>query len=307
MQVFSRNVSGARRNSLAPSIFRPSGTATAPPQEHDDEAGIRHDGDVRRKQIFKGRHLFFLAYQSVGVIYGDIGTSPLYVFSSTFTSPPARDDVIGVLSLIIWSLLMMVTLKYVLIILRADNEGEGGTFSCYSLLSRYANITNRDPREEPMIKMERYLTNEMRPTNRQVRKTIESSALFKTLLKVMGVFAVSMVMSDGVLTPAQSVLGAVQGLNVIVPDISQGTVIGATCGILVMLFVVQPFGTSKLGSVVSSVIHISSRRPIADTFLSSLPLLSFGSDCLHPSESTTWSCSTPECSKHSTPAKPLII
>lgn len=151
---------------------------------------------------------------------------------------------------------MMVTLKYVLIILRADNEGEGGTFSCYSLLSRYANITNRDPREEPMIKMERYLTNEMRPANRQVRKTIESSAFFKTLLKVMGVFAVSMVMSDGVLTPAQSVLGAVQGLNVIVPDISQGTVIGATCGILVMLFVVQPFGTSKLGSVVSSVIHI---------------------------------------------------
>lgn len=259
--VFSRNVSGGRRNnSVAPSIFRPSGTIAPPPQDHDDdeeeEAGIRHDGDVRRKQIFKGRHLFFLAYQSVGVIYGDIGTSPLYVFSSTFTSPPARDDVIGVLSLIIWSLLMMVTLKYILIILRADNEGEGGTFSCYSLLSRYANITNRDPREEPMIKMERYLTNEMRPANRQVRKTIESSAFFKTLLKVMGVFAVSMVMSDGVLTPAQSVLGAVQGLNVIVPDISQGTVIGATCGILVMLFVVQPFGTSKLGSVFAPIIII---------------------------------------------------
>lgn len=192
-----------------------------------------------------------LAYQSIGVIYGDIGTSPLYVFSSTFTSPPSRNDVIGVLSLIIWSLLIMVTLKYVVIILRADNEGEGGTFSCYSLLSRYANITNRDPREEPMIKMERYLTNDMRPANRQVRKTIEKSAFFKTVLKVMGVFAVSMVMSDGVLTPAQSVLGAVQGLNVIVPDISQGAVIGATCGILILLFVIQPFGTSKLGSAVS--------------------------------------------------------
>lgn len=81
--------------------------------------------------------LFLLAYESVGVIYGDIGTSPLYVFSSTFYSPPSRADVRGALSLIIWSLTIIVTLKYVLIILRADNDGEGGTFSIYSLLSRY--------------------------------------------------------------------------------------------------------------------------------------------------------------------------
>lgn len=81
--------------------------------------------------------LLFLAYESVGVIYGDIGTSPLYVFSSTFNSPPSRADVRGALSLIIWSLTVIVTLKYVLIILRADNDGEGGTFSTYSLLSRY--------------------------------------------------------------------------------------------------------------------------------------------------------------------------
>jgi KUP system potassium uptake protein len=222
----------------------------------DAEAGIQHNGDARTKQQFTGRQLAALAYQSIGVIYGDIGTSPLYVFSSTFTSPPARDDVIGVLSLIIWSLLIMVTIKYVLIILRADNEGEGGTFSCYSLLSRFATITNRDPREEPMIKMERYLTNDMRPSNLQVRKTIESSRFFKTLLKIMGVFAVSMVMADGVLTPAQSVLGAVQGLNVIVPDITNGTVAGATCGILVALFVVQPFGTTKLGVTVSMIFSL---------------------------------------------------
>lgn len=78
-----------------------------------------------------------LAYESVGVIYGDIGTSPLYVFSSTFVGPPDRADIRGALSLIIWSLTVIVTLKYVLIILRADNDGEGGTFSTYSLLSRY--------------------------------------------------------------------------------------------------------------------------------------------------------------------------
>jgi hypothetical protein len=90
-----------------------------------------------REQVYSGKVLALLAYQSIGVIYGDIGTSPLYVFSSTFSAPPSREDVIGALSLIIWSLIMMVTLKYVIIILRADNNGEGGTFSTYSLLSRY--------------------------------------------------------------------------------------------------------------------------------------------------------------------------
>lgn len=81
--------------------------------------------------------LFWLAYQSIGVIYGDIGTSPLYVYSSTFTESPSRQDLIGVLSIIIWTLFLMVTVKYVLVILHADNDGEGGTFSTYSLLSRY--------------------------------------------------------------------------------------------------------------------------------------------------------------------------
>lgn len=81
--------------------------------------------------------MFFLTYQSIGVIYGDIGTSPLYVYSSTFSSAPSRIDLLGALSLIIWSLTLMVTVKYAFIILHADNAGEGGTFSTYSLLSRY--------------------------------------------------------------------------------------------------------------------------------------------------------------------------
>lgn len=86
--------------------------------------------------------LLWLAYQSIGVIYGDIGTSPLYVYSSTFTAPPSQHDLVGVLSIIMWSLFMMVTVKYVIVILRADNEGEGGTFSTYSLLSRYVSNPN---------------------------------------------------------------------------------------------------------------------------------------------------------------------
>jgi len=81
--------------------------------------------------------LLWLSFQSLGVIYGDIGTSPLYVFSSTFSAPPSKQDLVGVLSLILWSLVIMVTVKYICIVLCADNNGEGGTFSTYSLLSRY--------------------------------------------------------------------------------------------------------------------------------------------------------------------------
>jgi len=84
-----------------------------------------------------------LAYQSVGVIYGDIGTSPLYVFSSTFTQTPVRADLLGALSLILWTITLMVTIKYILIILHADNDGEGGTFSTYSLLSKYVSAAQK--------------------------------------------------------------------------------------------------------------------------------------------------------------------
>jgi KUP system potassium uptake protein len=88
-------------------------------------------------QAFSKRELLLLAWQSIGTIYGDIGTSPLYVYSSTFTEAPNKADLLGALSLILWSLVMMVTLKYIIVILHADNEGEGGTFSTYALLSRY--------------------------------------------------------------------------------------------------------------------------------------------------------------------------
>jgi len=75
---------------------------------------------------------------------GDIGTSPLYVYSSTFTSDPSYDDLLGALSLIIWSLTLIVTVKYVCIVLFADDEGEGGTFAMYNLLARYV-------RSEPLF------------------------------------------------------------------------------------------------------------------------------------------------------------
>ncbi|KAI0854295.1 potassium transporter [Daldinia vernicosa] len=218
----------------------------------DEDDWLQDDG--RKKQVFKGTALLWLSYQSIGVIYGDIGTSPLYVFSSTFTSQPSYDDLLQVLSVVLWSLTIMVTLKYVLIVLHADNQGEGGTFSCYSLLTRYANITDRDPREARLVKMERHETDDMRPSNRTLRSTIEKNTFLRGLLKTTGVLAVSMVIADGVLTPAQSVLGAIQGLSVVSPNISSSTIVGTSCGILVVLFLIQPLGTTKLASTFAPIV-----------------------------------------------------
>ena len=100
---------------------------------YDEGFDRPRDSDFRRKQVFKGWKLLLLAYQSTGIIYGDIGTSPLYVYSSTFKEPPSYNDLLGALSLIIWTLTITVTIKYVCIVLNADNEGQGGTMSLRTL------------------------------------------------------------------------------------------------------------------------------------------------------------------------------
>jgi len=139
--AFSPTTSNARSHAFSPTTPNArsntwkwmSGTKEA----EDDDPGLQQPGDFQHKEVFHGKLLLWLSYQSIGAIYGDIGTSPLYVYSSTFKDKPSRQDLLGVLSIIIWSLILMVTVKYVLVILRADNNGEGGTFSTYSLLSRY--------------------------------------------------------------------------------------------------------------------------------------------------------------------------
>lgn len=205
-------------------------------------------------QVFSGWKLMWLAYQSTGVIYGDIGTSPLYVYSSTFTADPSYDDLLGACSLIIWALTIMVSIKYCLIVLRADDEGEGGTFALFSLLSRYANIVRRDPREAQMIKMERHMSSELSKPAQKTRNFMERSRAMQWVLKIVGVLGVALVMSDGVLTPAQSVLGAIQGIEVASPGITSATIIGSSCAILIVLFFLQPFGITKLASTFAPIV-----------------------------------------------------
>jgi KUP system potassium uptake protein len=150
------------------------------------------------------------------VIYGDIGTSPLYVYSSTFESDPSYDDLLGVLSIIIWTLTLMVTVKYILIVLLADDEGEGGTFALYALLSRYvrhqnrpsslcippanafvgtqANITARDPASARLTEMKRAGKTLKRP-NMAFRQFLEDSAVARALLKAVAVLGVCLMVA----------------------------------------------------------------------------------------------------------------
>lgn len=182
--------------------------------------------------------------------------SPLYVFSSTFSEYPSWDDLVGALSIIIWSLTLIVTVKYSFIVLSADDDGQGGTFALYSLLARYTRIASYGPNGSDSVKMERYLTNELRPAGRTVRSVIEKSPAIQSVLKIAGVLGVSMVMADGVLTPAQSVLGAIQGILVVRPDLGTSAIVGITCAILVLLFAIQPFGTAKLGTAFAPIVTV---------------------------------------------------
>lgn len=150
----------------------------------------------------------------------------------------------------------MVTLKYVCIVLSADDDGEGGTFALYSLLSRFVSIAGMDPKRPAGVKLERHITNDMKGASKTLRTFLESSKAAKLVLKIVAVLGVSMVMADGVLTPAQSVLGAIQGIRVAQPDVSTATIIGVSCAILVLLFLIQPFGTAKVASAFAPIVIV---------------------------------------------------
>lgn len=202
--------------------------------------------------------LLWLGFQATGVIYGDIGTSPLYVFSSTFSAQPAWDDLVGALSIIIWSLTLIVTVKYCFIVLRADDDGQGGTFALYSLLTRYTQIARENPGRDngDGVAIHRYAPESLGVVGRGLRSFLESSRASQVFLQLIGVLGVAMVLADGVLTPAQSVLGAIQGITVANPNLQSSAIVGITCAVLVVLFLIQPFGTSKIGSTFAPIVTV---------------------------------------------------
>ena len=104
--------------------------------------------------------------------------------------------------------------------------------------------------------MDRHLTGEMKPVGRRFRRFLETSRAAQVVLQLVGVLGVAMVISDGILTPAQSVLGAIQGITVASPSLTTSTIVGISCAILVCLFLIQPFGTSKIGTTFAPIVVI---------------------------------------------------
>jgi KUP system potassium uptake protein len=157
-----------------------------------------------------------LALGALGVVYGDIGTSPLYAIRECFGGehavPPTEANVLGVLSLVVWALVLVIVVKYLTFIMRADNRGEGGILALLALQSGA-----RGPR-------------------------------WSRLAVFLGLFGAGLLYGDGAITPAISILGAVEGLEVATPALSVA-VVPITVLILVALFAVQRYGTGRIGSV----------------------------------------------------------
>ncbi|HEY5970804.1 MAG TPA: KUP/HAK/KT family potassium transporter, partial [Pseudoxanthomonas sp.] len=160
---------------------------------------------------------------AIGVVFGDIGTSPLYTIKEAFSPHyglvPDHASVLGILSLVFWSLVVVITVKYVLVIMRADNEGEGGIMALTALAQR----------------------------------TLPAASRSAYLIGILGVFGAALFFGDGVLTPAISVLSAVEGLQVATPAL-QSWVLPLTIAVLVVLFATQRLGTDKVGKAFGPVI-----------------------------------------------------
>ncbi|KAJ7563724.1 hypothetical protein O6H91_03G123600 [Diphasiastrum complanatum] len=201
-----------------------------------------------------------LAFQTMGIVYGDVGTSPLYVFDSIFPNGINHKtaDLLGATSLIIYTLTLISILKYVFIVLRANDRGDGGTFALYSLICRHANvslITNQNPEDREVSGFrEEDEAQHKKPS--LVKQLLESSTVSKTLLLIVTLLGTCMVIGDGVLTPAISVLSAVQGIKVQATTLNQDTIVGISVAILVLLFSVQKLGTDKVGFMFAPAVFV---------------------------------------------------
>src|SRR5215204_3558946 len=193
--------------------LQPSSPAIAPdsPETRDGEAlpALPHEGLSHGK-----RRLFVLSLASLGIVYGDIGTSPLYTMRECFFGShaiaPTSANLLGVVSLILWSLFLIISVIYLVLILRADNRGEGGILAL-ATLGRAASNRGRT-------------------------------------LFLLGLFGAALLYADGMITPAITVMGAMEGLNVVTP-LFEPYVVPLSIGVLVGVFVFQSQGTSAVGAI----------------------------------------------------------
>ncbi|CAL1370457.1 unnamed protein product [Linum trigynum] len=202
-----------------------------------------------------------LAFQTLGVVFGDVGTSPLYAFDVVFTkaSISGEDDVLGALSLVLYTLILLPLVKYVLVVLWANDDGEGGTFALYSLICRHAKVSllpNQLPSDARISSFRLKVPSPELERSLKIKERLEASLTLKKLLLILVLAGTSMVIADGVVTPAMSVMSAVGGLKVGVAAIEQDQVVMISVAFLVILFSVQKFGTSKVGLAVGPALFV---------------------------------------------------
>ncbi|KAI8524731.1 hypothetical protein RHMOL_Rhmol13G0171600 [Rhododendron molle] len=224
-------------------------------QPMDEEAGRLRN--MYREKKFSALLLLRLAFQSLGVVYGDLGTSPLYVFYNTFPHG-VRDpeDVIGALSLIIYSLTLIPLLKYVFIVCKANDNGQGGTFALYSLLCRHAKINTIPNQHRTDEELTTYSRNTFHEHSyaAKTKRWLEKYASRKHALLVLVLVGTCMVIGDGILTPAISVLSASGGIKVDHPKMSNDIVVLVAVVILIFLFSLQHYGTDKVGWLFAPIV-----------------------------------------------------
>ncbi|HEX3584143.1 MAG TPA: potassium transporter Kup [Thermoanaerobaculia bacterium] len=171
------------------------------------------------------RYLLVLSLGALGVVYGDIGTSPLYALRECFHPhhgvAPTPDNVIGILSLILWSLTIVISFKYLVFVMRADNRGEGGILALMSL----------------------------------VRARGDSSSQARLFLVALGLFGAALLYGDGMITPAISVLSAIEGIDVATPLFGP-YIVPVTIVVLIILFIVQRAGTARVGAMFGPVMLV---------------------------------------------------
>nr|XP_009414499.1 PREDICTED: probable potassium transporter 11 isoform X1 [Musa acuminata subsp. malaccensis] len=224
-------------------------------QPMDEEAGRLRN--MYQEKKFSAILVLRLAFQSLGVVFGDLGTSPLYVFHNTFPSRVEdSEDVVGALSLIIYSLTLVPLLKYVFVVLRANDNGQGGTFALYSLLCRHAKIItlpNQHRTDEQLTTYSRHTYDEG-SLAAKVKKWLEAHAYKKNAILFLVLIGTCMAIGDGILTPAISVLSASGGIKVEDPKITNDVSTIVAVVILVGLFSIQHYGTNKVGWLFAPVV-----------------------------------------------------
>ncbi|XP_073293054.1 potassium transporter 2 [Primulina huaijiensis] len=200
------------------------------------------------------KNTLLLAYQSLGVVYGDLSISPLYVYKSTFAEDiqhsDTNEEIFGVLSFVFWTLTLVPLFKYVFVVLRADDNGEGGTFALYSLICRHAKVSllpNRQVADEALSTYKLEHPPETKNSSR-VKMVLERHKSLHTALLILVLLGTCMVIGDGLLTPAISVFSAVSGLELSMSkEHHQYAMVPITCFILVCLFALQHYGTHRIG------------------------------------------------------------